>query len=166
MRRPPPRRTTTAAPPAALPVAVRLLARRDYGRHELRARLCARGIDATSVDAALDELERRGLLSDARYADAVVAQKAGRYGRRAIAHALKEKGVDAEAASAALGKLAGRDEVGEALALLNRRFDKPPANRNEKARQVRFLLARGYPTAVALKALRLAGAPRDDDEES
>lgn len=165
MRRPPRRRDASDAPPAPLPVAVRLLARRDYGRSELRARLCARGIEASSVDAALDELERRGLLSDARYADAVVAQRAGRYGRRAIAHALKEKGVDAAAADAALLKLAGRDEVAEALALLRRRYDAPPGDRNEKARQVRFLLARGYPTAVALKALRLAGAPAGEDDE-
>jgi recombination protein RecA len=126
-------------------------------------RLCRRGIDAASADAALDELQRRGLLSDARYANAVVAQKAGRYGRRAIAYALKEKGIEPSAADAALGQLAGRDEVDEALALLNRRYDKPPENRNEKARQVRFLLSRGYPMSVALKALRLAGAPRDDE---
>jgi len=164
MRRPPPRRADRGAPPAALPTAVRMLARREYGRSELRARLCRRGIDASSADAALDELQRRGLLSDARYANAVVAQKAGRYGRRAIAYALKEKGIDTSAADAALGQLAGRDEVDEALALLTRRYDKPPQNRNEKARQVRFLLSRGYPMSVALKALRLAGAPRDDDE--
>jgi regulatory protein len=164
MRRPPPRRADRSAPPAAMPTAVRLLARREYGRSELRARLCARGIDAGSVDAALDELQRRGLLSDARYAGAVVAQKAGRYGRRAIAYALKEKGIEAAAADAALAQLEGRDEVAEALALLRRRYDKPPENRNEKARQVRFLLSRGYPMSVALKALRLAGAPRDEDE--
>jgi len=163
MRRPPPRRADRT-PPAALPTAVRMLARREYGRSELRARLCQRGIDASSADAALDELQRRGLLSDARYANAVVAQKAGRYGRRAIAYALKEKGIETSAADAALGQLAGRDEVEEALALLSRRYDKPPQNRNEKARQVRFLLSRGYPMSVALKALRLAGAPRDDDE--
>jgi len=163
MRRLPPR-GADRSPPAAMPTAVRLLARREYGRSELRARLCARGIDAESVDAALDELERRGLLSDARYAHAVVAQKAGRYGRRAIAYALKGKGIDAAATDAALGQLAGRDEVAEALALLTRRYDKPPANRNEKARQVRFLLSRGYAMSVALKALRLAGAPHDEDD--
>jgi len=164
MRRLPPRGAERSAPPAPMPTAVRLLARREYGRSELRARLCARGIDAESVDAALDELERRGLLSDARYANAVVAQKAGRYGRRAIAYALKGKGIDAAATDAALGQLAGRDEVAEALALLTRRYDKPPANRNEKARQVRFLLSRGYAMSVALKALRLAGAPHDEDD--
>ena len=139
-----------------------MLARREYPRAELRARLLARGIDAGEVDAALDELARRGLVSDARYAEAVVSQKAGRYGRRAIAHALKEKGVDASAASEALGALDGRDEVDEALALWRRRFGTPPTDRNDKARHVRFLLSRGYSMSVALKVLRAAGAAPDD----
>lgn len=164
MRRPPPRRADRPAP-AALATAVRMLARREYPRAELKARLLGRGIGERDADVALDELVRRGLLSDERYAEAVVAQKAGRYGRRAIAHALREKGVDATAASAALGALAGRDEVEEALALWRRRFDGPPANRNEKARQVRFLLSRGYAMPVALKTLRRAGAPAGDDED-
>lgn len=165
MRRPPPRRDDRPAP-AALATAVRLLARREYARADLRERLLRRGVGEADADAALDELERRGLLSDARYAEALVAQKAGRYGRRAIAHALKEKGVDAAAASSALEALAGRDEVAEALALWRRRYDSPPADRNEKARQVRFLLARGYAMSVALKALRRAGAPPGDDDEA
>ena len=143
-----------------------MLARREYGRAELRARLLMRGVAETDADAALDELARRGLLSDARYAEAVVAQKAGRYGRRAIAHALKEKGVDAAAASSALAALAGRDEVDEALALWRRRYGAPPADEREKGRQVRFLLARGYAMSVALKVLRAAGAKADDDESA
>ena len=140
-----------------------MLARREYGRAELRARLLMRGVAETDADAALDELARRGLLSDARYAEAVVAQKAGRYGRRAIAHALKEKGVDEAAAASALTALAGRDEVDEALALWRRRYGSPPADEREKARQVRFLVSRGYSMSVALKVLRAAGAARDDE---
>ena len=141
-----------------------MLARRDYGRAELRARLVARGVDGAEADAALDELARRGLLSDARYAEALVAQKAGRWGRRAIAHEMKEKGVDADAASTALAPLAGRDEVEEALALWRRRYDAPPADPREKARQVRFLLSRGYPMSVALKVLKRAGAAASDED--
>jgi regulatory protein len=162
MRRPPPRRDDRPAP-AALATAVRMLARREYPRSELRARLIGRGVDAVVADEALDELARRGLLSDARYAEAIVAQKTGRYGRRAIEHALKEKGVDTAAAATALGALDGRDEVDEALALWRRRYGTLPAGRNEKARQVRFLLSRGYSTSVALKVLRIAGATTDDD---
>jgi regulatory protein len=163
MRRPPPRRVDRPAP-EALATAVRMLARRDHGRSELRARLIARGVAEADAERALDELTRRGLLSDARYAEAVVAQKAGRFGRRAIAHALKEKGVDPQAAATALGTLAGRDEVDEAFALWQRRYDAPPADRREKARQVRFLLSRGYAMSVALKVLRRAGAPPGDDD--
>ena len=163
MRRPPPRRDGRP-PPSALATAVRMLARREYGRSELRARLIARAISEAEVDQALDELVRRGLLSDARYAEALVAQKAGRYGRRAIAHELKEKGVEAAAAASALGALAGRDEVDEAYALWQRRYEHPPADRREKARQVRFLLSRGYAMSVALKVLRRAGAPPGDDD--
>ena len=122
-----------------------------------------RGVTEADADAALDELARSGLLSDARYAEAIVAQKAGRYGRRAIAHALKEKGVDEAAAASALTALAGRDEVDEALALWRRRYGSPPADEREKARQVRFLVSRGYSMSVALKVLRAAGAARDDE---
>jgi regulatory protein len=163
MRRPPPRRDGRPAP-SPLSTAVRLLARREYPRAELRARLIGRGVDERDADAALDELARRGLLSDARYAEAVVAQKAGRYGKRAIAHALREKGVDTAAAAGALQALDGRDEVDEALALWRRRYDKPPADEREKARHMRFLMSRGYAMPVALKALRRAGAPPGDDE--
>lgn len=141
-----------------------MLARREYGRIELRARLLARGVDAADVDAALDELSRRGLLSDARYAEALVAQRAGRYGRRAIAHEMKEKGVEPDAAASALASLAGRDEVEEALALWRRRYDAPPADAREKSRQVRFLLSRGYPMSVALKVLKRVGAAASDEE--
>lgn len=141
-----------------------MLARREYGRIELRARLLARGVDAADADAALDELSRRGLLSDARYAEALVAQRAGRYGRRAIAHEMKEKGVEPDAAASALASLAGRDEVEEALALWRRRYDAPPADAREKSRQVRFLLSRGYPMSVALKVLKRVGAAASDEE--
>ncbi len=165
MRRPPPRRSDRPAP-SALASAVRMLARREYGRAELRARLVMRGVPAGEVDAALDELARRGLLSDARYAEAFVTQKAGRYGRRAIAHALREKGVDEAAAASALTALAGRDEVDEALALWNRRYGSPPVDEREKARHVRFLLSRGYSMSVALKVLRAAGAAPGDDGEA
>ena len=163
MRRPPSRRGDRSPPPA-LATAVRMLARREYARAELRARLLARGVPESDAATAPDELAGRGLLSDARCAEAIVAQRAGRYGRRAIAHAMKEKGVEAGAASSALASLAGRDEVEEALALWRRRYDAPPADPRDKARQVRFLVARGYPLSVALAVLKRAGAAMRDDD--
>jgi regulatory protein len=138
-----------------------MLARREYSRAELCDRLLARAAPREEVDAALDELERRGFLSDARYAQALVAHKTGRFGRRAIAHELKEKRVDPEAAKDALAALADVDELAEATALWKRRFDKAPADEREKARQVRFLISRGYSMSVALRIVKGASGALD-----
>jgi regulatory protein len=155
-------RAAPGKPPSLRAAAIRLLARREYGRAELTDRLLARGADRADVDCALDELERQGYLSDSRYAQAVVSRMAGRYGRRAIAHELKEKRVAPEAAAGALAGLDPGDDLAEATAIWRRRFGVPPADEREKARQVRFLLARGFSTSVALKVLRQARRETDE----
>lgn len=143
--------------------AVALLARREYSRAELSKRLAPTGSSRSEIDAVLDELAASGLLSDARFAAALVHQKTGGYGKRAIAHALREKGVDAGEATAALAVLDGDGELAVAQALWARRFGQPPRDEREKARQLRFLLSRGYSHSIAFKVLRAAGAPIEDD---
>lgn len=156
-------RAPAKPPPSIKAAAVRMLARREYGRHELVERLVARGCERDAVERAVAELEGVGLVSDARYAEAVVASRTGRMSRRAIARELKETGVDAEAAAAALAPLADRDEVEEATALWRRRYGTAPADEREKVRQLRFLLSRGYSTSVAFRVLKSAGVAADDD---
>jgi regulatory protein len=134
--------------------AIRLLARREYARAELHDRLIARGATREEVERVLDELERSGYLSDARFAQALVAQRAGRYGKRAIAYQLRQKQVAPGAADDALASIALTDEVADAKALWQRRFGVLPKDDREKARQVRFLQARGYSITIALKVLR------------
>ncbi|MFO1324971.1 MAG: regulatory protein RecX [Burkholderiales bacterium] len=150
-----------ATPPKTL--AVRWLARRDYSRAELTQRLRQRGVADVDIERALDELAAAGYLSDARYAQTVVAQRAGRYGKRAIAHTLRERGIPAAEAADALAPLAATDELADAQALWQQRFGAAPANDREKARQVRFLQSRGYGLSVALRVLRAAGARGDDE---
>lgn len=150
-------------PPSARAAAIRMLARRDLSRGELQQRLRARGIADASIIETLDEFERLGWLSDARYAQGLVAQRAGRYGTRAIARDLNDRKVTPEIAREALGALASRDELADAIALWSRRFGRPPQDDREKGRQVRFLMARGYSASIALKVLRAAGANGDDD---
>jgi regulatory protein len=153
----------TKAPASPKVLAVRMLARREYSRAELTQRLAHKGISRDDIERALDELAAGGYLSDARYAQAVVAQRSGRYGKRAIAHVLREKGIAAPDAQTAMAALAATDEIADASALWQQRFGAAPANQREKARQVRFLLSRGYGLSVALRVLRAAGVPADDD---
>jgi len=143
--------------------AIALLARREYARAELAVRLAATGAPRDEVEALLDELQQLGLLSDARFAGALVRQKAASHATRAIARELRERGVAKEVATAALAEAGAGDELAAAQALWQRRFGRPPADEREKARQIRFLLSRGYPPAVAFRVLRAAGARADED---
>ena len=145
---------------------MRWLARRDLSRAEIAQRLRKHGIEDDAIARALDELVAAGYLSDARYAHAVVAQRKGRFGKRAIVHTLKERGIAAADAAAALTQLADVDEVEEAAALWRRRFGAAPRDDREKARQVRFLQARGYSLSTALKVLRSAGDRADGEVSS
>jgi regulatory protein len=133
--------------------AVRLLARREYARADLEQRLLAKGAARDQVAAVLDELSTQGLLSNERFAHALVAQKSGSYSRRSIRGELKRKGVSGEAIDGALGDATIEDEAA-LLALWQRRFGTMPANDREKARQVRFLQSRGFELSAILKLLR------------
>jgi regulatory protein len=144
--------------------AIRLLARREFARAELHSRLLRLGATREEVERVLDELEQSGYLSDARFAQALVAQKAGRYGKRAIAHQLRQKQVEPGAADDALASMALNDEVADATALWQRRFGVLPKDDREKARHVRFLQARGYSITIALKVLRQASSGDDAPE--
>ena len=135
--------------------AIALLARREHGRAELEQKLLAKGWEPAEVRAALDELTARGYLSDARYARALAAQRAGRYGRRRIAGELKAKGIAPDEIETALAG-SGIDDDAALKALWQRRFGTRPANEREKARQVRFLQARGFALSAILRFLRAA----------
>jgi SOS response regulatory protein OraA/RecX len=78
--------------------ALRYLARREYATLELRGKLVRRFPDDL-VDSALEELKTDGLLSDRRYAEALVRNRMNRgYGPRYIASELAQKGIDASLA--------------------------------------------------------------------
>ncbi len=135
--------------------AIRLLARREYARSELERRLVGKGGERSEVRAVLDALAAEGLLSDARYASALVTQKAGSHSRRSIVETLKAKGVAREDIDAAVGETELDDEAA-LRALWERRFGCAPTDERDKARQVRFLQARGFALSAILKLLRRA----------
>jgi regulatory protein len=141
------------AAPALKAQAVRLLARREYARAELEDKLVAKGAARGEARAVLDELAAGGYLSNERYAHAVSRQMAGRYSRRSIAGELKAKGVAADDIAAVLATT-GIDDAAALEALWRRRFGELPADDREKARQIRFLQARGFAVSAILKLLR------------
>jgi regulatory protein len=144
--------------------ALRLLTRREHSAHEVERRLLAAGGDPDAVRTLVVELQAAGYLSDRRFAESTVRQKQGRFSRRHIAETLRSKGVTGEVAQDALAGLAA-DDYAAARALWQRRFGEAPADPREKARQLRFLVARGFTPGVVLRLWREHGASVDDSGE-
>src|SRR5687767_9517166 len=123
--------------------AMRFLARREHTRVELRRKLASRAQEGEDVDGLLDELTRKGWLSDARFAEQAARAKSRRFGPLKLAHYLKSRGVGEEAIAAGL-QSAGADGMASLEWVWRTRFGATPANEREKLRQVRFLQGRGF----------------------
>ena len=134
--------------------ALRLLARREHSRAELRRKLGPLAEEeGADLEGLLDDFTARGWLSEARFVEQAVRVKSRRFGPLKIAHHLREKGIDDAGIHAALAQ--AREAQGEALASAWRaRFGRPPQSPEEKAKQVRFLQGRGFPLEVVLGFLR------------
>lgn len=103
--------------------ALRLLGRRELSRHQLRARLVARGAEAGAVEDVIAQLAERGLIDDARVAraHARTAVQVKRRGRDRIRRELAQMGIDEETARAALDEACGSGQESAALDTVIRR---------------------------------------------
>jgi len=136
--------------------ALKLLARREHTRRELERKLAAGGEGRAEIETVLDELERRGWLSEARVTEQLIHARQRRFGARRIERELRDRGVSGEAVSAALPALR-EGELERARAVWARKFKRQPAGAAERARQVRFLQGRGFDLDVIFKVIREGG---------
>lgn len=135
--------------------ALRLLSQREHSRAELERKLAAYEEEPGTLARALDELESRGFISEARVVQSVLYQRAARLGGARIRQELQAKGIQPEAVAEAVQGLQ-ESELARAQALWQRRFDRVPADAKEHARQMRFLLTRGFAAETAGRVLRTA----------
>jgi regulatory protein len=124
---------------------VRLLARREHSVAQLRRKLVSRGFAADLVEPVLADLSARGLLSDARFAEAYVRERTDKgFGPLRIRTELRERGVAQALAEHHLSL--GEESWMAVLAAAHRRKygESPPADHRELARRARFLEYRGF----------------------
>ena len=103
------------------------------------------------------------MLSDTRAADALVHAKAARFGNRRLRQVMQARALPTELIDAAL-RTARESELTRALEVWQRRFGTFPADAREHARQMRFLLARGFDADVAQRVLRHRPNAPDDPQ--
>lgn len=140
-----------------------MLARREHGRAEL-ARKLARHLpadgDPAEIERTLDQLQAKGLLSEQRFAAALTRTRGQRFGTARIKQELKQRGVPDEVIRASVEALRAT-ELARATEVWSKRFGKAPADTAERARQMRFLAARGFSTEVIFRVVK--GGVADTD---
>ena len=127
--------------------AFRLLTRREHSRAELHNKLTARGYDSDIVDDLLESLVTEDLVSDCRYAQALMAHRVNTgYGPQRIMMELKEKGVATEIIDQTLSS--AEVDWDELLRVQhNRKFGVSKAGSfKEWARRAQYLDRRGFGT--------------------
>jgi regulatory protein len=132
--------------------ALKLLAGRDYSRFELERKLGAREPDPAEVKKALDELQAKGFLDEQRVVDSLVHRRGPRLGAGRIRQELQAKGVDAERVAVAVASL-NATEFERAREVWRRKFGTLPQDAAQRARQARFLAARGFGGEVVRRVL-------------
>jgi regulatory protein len=141
--------------------ALKHLAGRDHSRAELAKKLAFHADSPEALQALLDDLVRRNLLSDARYADARSRQLARKFGPARIQHELRSKGLDQETVERSVDA-AKIGALENARAVWAKRFGVPPADALAKAKQMRFLQMRGFSFDIIRAVVPKAGADPDD----
>jgi regulatory protein len=134
--------------------ALRLLSQREHSRLELERKLAAHAQDEPAeLPRILDELQAKGFINEGRVIESVLHRRAPRLGTQRIRQELRAKGVEGDALAEALGRLR-ETELDRARDVWRRRFGEPPADPQARARQARFLAARGFGGEVIRKVLQ------------
>lgn len=130
--------------------ALRLLSQREHSRVELERKLAAHEEEPGSLARALDELQAKGFISEERVVASVVHRRASKLGAARVQQELAAKGLSAESMSLALEQLRVT-EFERARDVWSRKFGESATDPKERAKQMRFLLSRGFAAEVVRK---------------
>ncbi|TAA47370.1 regulatory protein RecX [Corallincola spongiicola] len=123
---------------------MRLLARRDHSHQELANKLRQRRFSSSDIATVLDKCAEHGWLDEPRFCDSYIRRRSQQgYGPQRIRAELIQRGIDKTLISDAL-KLCSVDWQLVLSDCIQRRFDSLSAQREERAKQLRFLLYRGF----------------------
>lgn len=125
--------------------ALALLARREYSQGELRERLARKSTDSQLVEIVIEALQEQGLQSDLRFCENFVRYRIEQgKGPHKIRQDLRQKYIS----DALIQQCISDDAVfwsERAADIYMRKFkDKPPESEKERAKRLRFMVARGF----------------------
>jgi regulatory protein len=131
---------------------LRLLGQREHTRLELERKLARYEEEPGTLAQALDELQAKGYLDEQRAAESLVHRRAGRLGAARLRQEMQDRGLARELIEQALAGLKD-SELTRAREVWRRRFEALPIDAQERARQTRFLLTRGFSAEVVRRVM-------------
>ena len=148
--------------PSLMGRALRFLSRREHSLQELRKKLLPFAESESELDELLLKLQKQEWLSDERFAEGLVRRKSERYGSRRIVDELKQNGIDQETVSRLKDDLKGSDAQ-RAHDLWQKKFDGlVPVDQKDRAKQMRYLVSKGFPLDQVSKIITGRYLPPDD----
>ncbi len=136
-----------AAPISLKGRALRYLAGREHSRAELVRKLARHEEEPGQIERVLDDLQAKDFISEARMVASVINRRAASLGGARLRQELQAKGIDPERVRAAVAELKDT-ELERAQAVWRKRFGEAATDTKQWARQVRFLMARGFSADV------------------
>ena len=137
-----------ARPPLSLKGrALRYLSGREHSRAELVRKLTPHEEEPGQLEQLLDDLQAKGFISEERVVASVLTRRAASLGGARLRQELQAKGLAPELVRNAVAQLKD-SEPERAQELWQKRFGSAPSDAKQWARQVRFLLARGFASDI------------------
>ena len=135
--------------------ALRLLSQREHSRKELEQKLKPHEETPGELAEALDFLTAKDFINEKRVVESVVNRRASKLGAARVRQELVAKGLPADDIAEAVEAMRST-ELDRALLVWRKRFGTPPLDASERAKQVRFLVSRGFAPEVVRRVV--AGA--------
>lgn len=133
--------------------ALRFLSLREHSRQELARKLSKYAEEGDDIDALLDFLEKNNWLSQERFSESLIHRRAARYGNSRIVAELQSHGVQGEALQELKSSLADT-EIERARDIWQRKFGAVATDPQQRNKQIRFLLQRGFSQRAVMQAVK------------
>lgn len=144
--------------------ALRLLSGREHSRHELERKLARFETGPGELTSALDELQAKGFISEQRVLESVLHSKADKLGSSRLRQELTVRGLEPDMVRAALAQLK-TSELERAQEVWRKKFGAPAINAQGRAKQMRFLLTRGFGPELLRQVVPSVLARSDADQD-
>jgi regulatory protein len=140
-----------------------LLSRRDHSRTELRRKLHPYTEDPAELEEVINDLERQGFFNEERFATIFAHMKGAKFGVMRVKQELAQHKLEPELAQKVLSDLKVT-ELQRARDVWKRRFFDAPVSLEDKQKQQRFLMQRGFGNETIQKLFRFPDEPLSDDQ--